>query len=201
MNRNRLSAILSTLCCLAALTLPQTVSRASVQKSERMTVTGTIVGVGGRFGGRSLPFTLTVDRFTSDSDMQALNTALQSGQDELLKTLSGQHAGRIAIGNNAGITANAIINTSQGEGGSKLTVIFERNIQFFELRRGTRSADYRFGYMEIYLDRNGRNGQGMFIPAARIRLRDGDTWEVEDFGEFPARLMGVRAHGSVNVAR
>jgi len=35
----------------------------------------------------------------------------------------------------------------------------------------------------------------MFIPAARIRLRNGNTWEVEDFGTFPARLMGLQVRG------
>jgi hypothetical protein len=35
----------------------------------------------------------------------------------------------------------------------------------------------------------------MFIPAARIRLRNGNNWEVEDFGTFPARLMGLQVRG------
>jgi hypothetical protein len=86
--------------------------------------------------------------------------------------------------------------TPWAEGGERLTVIFQRNVNFYELRYGTRSQDYRFGYAEIFLDRDGR-GEGTFIPAARIRLRDGNTWEVEDFGVFPARLMGVRARGAV----
>jgi hypothetical protein len=30
------------------------------------------------------------------------------------------------------------------------------------------------------------------IPAARVRLRDGNTWEVEDFGTYSARLMGLK---------
>jgi hypothetical protein len=48
----------------------------------------------------------------------------------------------------------------------------------------------------VFLDGRGR-GEGTFIPAARVRLRDGNTWEVEDFGVFPARIMGVRATGSL----
>jgi len=39
----------------------------------------------------------------------------------------------------------------------------------------------------------------MLIPAARVRLRDGNTWEVEDFGVFPARLMGLRVRGRSSV--
>ncbi|PYS79535.1 MAG: hypothetical protein DMF66_02415, partial [Acidobacteria bacterium] len=86
------------------------------------------------------------------------------------------------------------------EGGTKLTVLYQRTINFYELRYGARSEDYKFGYAEIYLNRNG-TGEGTFIAAAKVRLRDGNTWEVEDFGEFPARLMGLRSRGSVGVAR
>ena len=57
----------------------------------------------------------------------------------------------------------------------------------------------RGSYAEIYLDRRGE-GQGTFIPAAKVRL-EGDNWVVEDFGEFPARLLGLRARGGVGVAR
>jgi hypothetical protein len=156
-------------------------------------ITGTVVGVGGRFGGRTRPFRLIVNRYTPTEDVQRLNSALQSGgQEELLSTLRGMNAGRIVIGNGVGVQCNAIIATPQ-EDGTKLTVLYERNVHFFELRYGSRSEDYRFGYAEIYLRGKG-NSEGTFIPAARIRLKDGNTWEVEDFGEFPARLMGLRVY-------
>jgi hypothetical protein len=49
--------------------------------------------------------------------------------------------------------------------------------------------------------RTGR-GEGTIIPAARIRFRNGrnggmDTVEIEDFGTFPGRLMGVRMRGGL----
>jgi hypothetical protein len=98
-----------------------------------------------------------------------------------------------------GVTANAVFATPTAEGGTKITVLFQRNVSFFELRAGTRSADYRFGYAEIYLDRRGR-GEGTFIPAAKVKL-EGNNWVVEDFGAFPARLMGIRSTGSIPSAR
>jgi hypothetical protein len=122
-----------------------------------------------------------------------LNEAMGGGQDSLLRVLSEMDAGRIQIGTGVGLTANAIIRVDQAEGGARFIVLFERNVRFFELRHGTRSSDYRFGYAEVYLDRNGR-GQGTFIPAARVRLQNG-IWEVEDFGAFPARIMNARARG------
>lgn len=190
---------LLTLCAAGSATAPAA-SAQGERGGGRRYVQGTMVGVGGRYGGRSLPFNLIVERYTTAGQVQELNDSLQRGQDELLRTLSRMDAGRVSLGNNVGVTANAVIETPQPDGGTKLTVLYQRNVQMFELRYGTRSADYRFGYAEVFLDARGR-GQGTIIPAARIRLRDGNTWEVEDFGEFPARLMGVRVRGDGRGAR
>jgi len=158
------------------------------------TITGTVYFVSGRRPGQSLPFTLIINRITSPEEVSQLNSALQAGkQDELLRTLSHTEAGRIQIGSNVGVPANAIMVTDEGDGRRKITVLYQRNLRFAELRYGTRSVDYPFGYAEMYVGR-GEN-EGMLIPAARVRLRDGNTWEVEDFGTFAARLMGLRVRG------
>ena len=158
------------------------------------TITGTVYFVGGRRPGRTLPFRLIVNRISNEDEVQQLNAALQSGgQDELMKALSRMSAGRIEVGTGVGVPANLILRTDDGEGRTKLVVLYQREIRFGELRYGTRSSDYRFGYAEMYVGR-GAN-EGMLIPAARVRLRDGNTWEVEDFGTFPARLMGLQVRG------
>jgi hypothetical protein len=187
------------LCCAAVLSPLPGAPPASAQIPRN--VTGTVVGVGGRFGGRSLPFRLIIDRYTTEEEVSRLNSALQrGGQEELLRELSEMSAGRIQVGNNVGVPANAVIAAPYGEGGTRLTVLYRRNINFFELRYGTRSEFYRFGYAELFL--GGREGgQGTFIPAAMVRLRDGNTWEVEDFGVFPARLIGLQARGGRDRAR
>jgi hypothetical protein len=175
----------------ASVTFAQRRGRGAAE--GRQHITGTVVGVGGRFGGRTLPFSLVVNRFSTDEEVRQLNAALQSGgQEELLRVLSRMDAGRITIGNGVGVDANAIISVPQ-ENGTKIIVLYERNINFYEVRYGTRSEDYRFGYAEIFLRR--RNSEGTLIPAAKVRLRDGNTWEVEDFGVFPARLMGLQTRG------
>jgi hypothetical protein len=187
--------LLCALCCVMAVTFFYSGVEAKAQ--SRQYISGTIVGISGRFAGRSRPFTLITNSYTTPAQVQELNDALQGGgQDRLLNTLSGMSAGRVQIGTGVGVPANAIIASPWGDGGTKLTVFYQRNINFYELRYGTRSSDYRIGYAEIFIDRNGK-GEGTLIPAARVRLRDGNTWEVEDFGAFPARLMGLRASGRV----
>jgi hypothetical protein len=177
---------------------PGTTTRAQGEGLAGRTITGTVYFVSGRRPGLSLPFTLIINRITPPDEISQLNAALQAGkQDELLRTLSRADAGRIQIGSNVGVPANAIMVTDQGNGRTKITVVYQRNLRFGELRSGARSVDYPFGYAEMYVGRG--DNEGMLIPAARIRLRDGNTWEVEDFGTFPARLMGLRVRGRSSV--
>jgi hypothetical protein len=192
MRKRTILIFLAVLCCCAFVAVP---TRSSDDGTLR--VTGTFVGIGGRYSGRTTPFTLIVRSVTPPNQIRELNEALsQGGQDGLLKSLSKMEAGRIQIGTGIGLPANAIIADPWTNGGTRLTVFYERNLRMFELRYGTRSEDYRVGYAEMFLDRNG-HGEGTLIPAARVRLKGGNTWEVEDFGVFPARLLGLRASGQI----
>ena len=188
--RKGVSMILA-LSWVLVLTCP-VVTTAQTDRFSGRTITGTVYFVGGRSAGRSLPFTLIVNRLSTNDEVSQLNAALKSGgQDEVMRVLTRLKAGRIQIGSNVGVPANAIIATQDGDR-TKLTVLYERNLRFSELRYGTRSENYRFGYAEMYLGRGGN--EGMLIPAAQISLK-GDTWVVEDFGTFPARLMGLQVRG------
>ncbi len=173
---------------------PQTNAVAQGEELIGRTITGTIYFMSGRRPGSSLPFTLRINRITTPDEVRQLNSALQGGrQDELLRELSRLDAGRIQIGTGVGLPANAIIVDNQGNGRTKITVLYQRDVRFGELRRGARSTNYPFGYAEMFVGRG--DNEGMLIPAAHVRLRDGNTWEVEDFGTFPARLMGLRVRG------
>ena len=160
---------------------------------EGSTITGTAVAFSGRVG-RTSNFRLIINHYTPPSEVQRLNEVLRSGQDELLSAISRLSAGQIQIGNGVGVPANVIFAESTGNGETKITVVYQRYVNFSELRYGTRSSDYKFGYAELFIRRNG-SGQGSLIPAAKVRLRGGNTWEVEDFGIYPARLMGLRVRG------
>lgn len=195
MRRNILVTLIGGLC-LAALLQPLPDVQAQ-DRSSRQRITGTVVGIGGRLGGRSREFTLIVDSYTAPNQVRELTDALaRGGQDEMLSVLSKMKAGRIQIGSGVGVPANVIIAEPWGDGGTRLTVFYERNVSFYERRYGTRSENYPIGYAEMFLDRGGK-GQGTLIAAARVKLKDGNTWEVEDFGTYPARLMGLRSSGRV----
>jgi hypothetical protein len=194
MRKRRTVILLGALCLVAA-------SAVSAAAQSKQYVQGQVVGIGSGRAGLNRSFSLTINNYSTADDVQRLNEALRTGgQEELLSLLSKLNAGRVSIGNNVGVRANAVIATPAAEGGTKLTVLFERDVAIFERRYGTRSQDYRFGYAEIYLDARGR-GQGTFIPAAKVKLEGDNNWVVEDFGEFPARLLGLRSTGRVGGAR
>jgi hypothetical protein len=197
--KTRTLAMLVVLALIGiAIFTPGTNTLAQGEGLAGRTITGTVYFISGRRPGLSQPFTLIINRITTADEVGQLNSALQAGkQDVLLRALSRTEAGRIQIGSNVGVPANAIMVNDQGDGRIKITVLYQRNLRFTELRRGARSVDYPFGYAEMYVGRG--DNEGMLIPAARVRLRDGNTWEVEDFGTFPARLMGLRVRGGGRV--
>ena len=155
-NFRGLFIILCVLCVCPAIPAQRTSQR----------INGTVVGINGRSSGRSAQFSLIINRYASAGQVTELNTARQQGEDELFKVLSRMDQGRISVGNSVGVPANVVI-AEPWEGGTKITVLYQRNLNFYELRYGRRSADYRFGYAEIFLDQNGK-GQGTLIPAERL---------------------------------
>jgi hypothetical protein len=166
------------------------------------TITGTALIYGSGFNTRTVtrPFTMIINRRTSPADAaRYLQTLQRGGQDDLLDEIDGNDLGRFSVGGGVGVPLNAVIIDRDG-GGTRIRAVFRRYIGFGELRTGYRSIDYPFGYVEIHLNPQTGSGDGTFIPAAKIRFRNargsnGDTVEIEDFGTFPGRLMGVRMRG------
>jgi hypothetical protein len=157
------------------------------------TITGTAVIYGSGYSTRTItrPFTLIINNRSSSSDLNGFVEMLQTGgQDSLKRELDRRDVGRFSLGSGVGVPVGSITIDPNGDG-TRIRAIFTRNIGFGELRNGLRSVDYPFGYVEIILNQNGK-GDGTIIPAAKIRFRGNDTIEVEDFGTFPGRLMGVQ---------
>jgi len=160
------------------------------------TFTGTAVTYGAGFNTRTVtrPFTMIVTGKTSPEEAaRYLNTLQQGGQDALMREISSNNLGRFSLSGNVGQALNVVI-VDEDNGETRIRAVFQRWVGFGELRRGLRSADYPFGYVEIRVDPRTGRGDGTFIPAARIRMR-GNTVEIEDFGTFPGRLMGVQVRG------
>jgi hypothetical protein len=156
--------------------------------------TGTIVNMSGRTV--STGFTLTLEGRTSDTEAQRYLSILASeGQDGLMKAIRKNCLGFIAA---TGQTRRDLLVVREGmiNGQRMIRVAFERWIGFWEARGGYRSEDYPFAIMEIVFDSKGK-GSGTFIGLAQVKMtRDKKTeqlrLELENFGSFPAKVMGVQ---------
>jgi hypothetical protein len=160
--------------------------------ADKETYTGNIIYYGGARGSATATFTLTIDNWTSDEDVLRVTGALKDGgQNALLKAIGKQKRGRIQIASNIGQDINAVWVSTGEEGERKITALAERWIGFFEARRGTRSLDYPFTYIQLFIDERGK-GEGEMIPAAKVRYIGERTIEVENFGIYPARLTNIK---------
>ena len=183
--------LIATVCVPAMMPAVCSASFNTAQSKE--VYTGTVLGVGGPLGGVSRPFTLSIDGVNSTVDANRAVTMLaEGGQDALLKELHGKRLGYFSMGAQLGRDLNFVQETPTADGGRRIVVLFERWMNTFEIRYGTRSEDYPFTYVELTLDRNGK-GQGTLIPAARITFdkKHGNQIDVENFGIYPAQLAGV----------
>ncbi|MEW6361753.1 MAG: hypothetical protein ACK42A_01735 [Pyrinomonadaceae bacterium] len=177
-------------------------SASAFAQAVNETYTGTLVSFGSGFNTRTrtTTFRLDIRGTTSDDELNSLTATLQEGgQDDLLKALSKNDLGRFAVGASVGrpLTAVRIDNV---DGKKRIRAVFERWLNFTELRGGYRSVDYPFGYIELFIDPATGKGEGTLIEAAQIRWKKDKntgegTIEIENFATYPAKLMGVSLSG------
>ena len=168
---------------------------------QQETYTGTLLSYGTGLNTRTYtaPFTLTIDRQTSDQRAQSLLGLLQEGdQNSLLDAVRQEDVGRFSINGRIGPRVN-VVREHNIDGKIRIFAVFERWKNFGELRGGYRSLDYPFGVIEMYIDPQTGKGQGTYVAAAKVRWdhdRSGQNQiEIENFATFPAKLMGVTRRG------
>ncbi|MEO5858027.1 MAG: hypothetical protein ABIR33_03670 [Pyrinomonadaceae bacterium] len=166
--------------------------------AQKETYTGTVLSYGSRMNTRTSTntFTLNINGITSDADVdRAVSVLQEGGQDDLLDAIRKNDLGNFSVGGRLGRDLIGV-RIDQVDGKKRIRAIFERWMNFGEIRGGYRSTDYPFGYLELTIDPATGKGDGTFLEAAQIRWkRDKKSnqyvVEIEDFGTFPARLMGV----------
>jgi hypothetical protein len=153
--------------------------------------TGTVFGIGPGGNVVTRGFTLTIEGYTSDDDARKFARILKSqGEDALLKAIAKEKKGTFALDGQIGHDINTV-RAHQNPTSRTYTIVFERWLSFFENRYGTRSLDYPFTYIELFVDETKGMG-GTLLAAAKIRFNKQNVIEIVNFGIYPAQLMGVR---------
>jgi hypothetical protein len=189
--RVKLSIVVILMFCSIGMiaVFPRTISAQAPPSKE--VFTGTVVGLGQGGNMVSRGFTLTIEGYTSDEDARKFARVLKSkGEDGLLKAISKEKKGTFALEGQIGHDLNTV-RVHQNPTGRTYTIVFERWLSFFEVRYGTRSEDYPFTYIELFVDETKGMG-GTLLAAAKIRFNKQNVVEIENFGIYPAQLMGVK---------
>ena len=175
---------------------PQTVKGQNKERSPHLSAkevyTGSVVAIGGQFGGASRPFTLEITGFTSSDEAQHDFEILRSqGQEEYIKAISHKKLGSFSIDGQVGRDLR-FVQENQTEKGRKITILFERWLTMFEVKYGTRSQDYPFTYIELFVNDSGK-GEGSVVGLAKVSFdkKNPSTLDIENYGTYAAKLMGV----------
>jgi hypothetical protein len=182
---SRSRAALRLLALLAAVLVPLNGARAAETAVRyHATLAGPEIG--------TRPVAIHIDDFSSDEEIQRLAGVLaEKGPDGLRDLAFELDKGWVRIGNSVGFPIAVATRKPTPEGGEKVTVVVDRQIEFIELWRNSRSADYPFTYIELTVDRDGK-GQGELTPIAKVKLGPGDRIVVEPLGGLPFKLLNVR---------
>lgn len=140
---------------------------------------------------------LYVRSYTSDEEARSLAGALlEGGSEALLKRLEdAKSIGKITITGRVGFYDLKLIRSHQTQEGRRIYAVGDRPVGFLEAYVNNRSRDYPFGILQLDLKRNekGREeGTGALIYAAKIKVLDGKTIDVESYGIDAIKLLGVR---------
>ena len=188
-----LTYLLLPLFCFALVTLylqPARAQTRSMGKSGKEVYRGNITYIG---GPRTVTdfFTLTINSYTPEKDIRRFTDILRSdGRGDFWEALGKEKRGSIQVGSRLALDIKAVWVTQTDEG-RKISALAERWLGFGELRRGSRSVDYPFTYIELWIEDDG-GVEGTLFPAARVRSKGDNTIEVENFGIYPARLSNIK---------
>ena len=187
--------IVVTLIALVFVTCLVTPALAQKKKSKFQEVyTGTLYSMNG--GGRSTSFNLSISEFTDDETARAyLGILIEGDQDDLLKKIDNNDLGFMSAAASTGRRLLVVRKAQLPDGKTRIVAAFERWQTVAEVRGGYRASDYPFGIIEIIVDSKGK-GTGTFIAACKIDMKRDKktgkyTLELENFGTYPHRVMGV----------
>jgi len=140
---------------------------------------------------------LYVRNYTSDEDAKVMAAALiEGGSEALLKKLEdAKSIGKITMTGRVGFYDLKLIRSHKTPEGRRIYAIGDRPVGFLEAYANNRSRDYPFGILQLDLKKNSKGreeGSGALLYAAKIKVMNNNTIDIESYGIGPIQLMGVR---------
>ena len=140
---------------------------------------------------------LYVNSYTTDPEAKTLAALLvDAGPDALLKALEKTKSrGKITLSGRIGFYDLKLIRSHRTPNGRRIYAVGDRPMGFLEVYVSNRSRDYEFGILQLDLTTNSKGkeeGTGSLVYAAKIKVLEGNSIDIETYGIDPVRLMGVR---------
>jgi len=148
--------------------------------------------------GRTFNVDIYIEKYSSDEDAKILEQAmLEGGSNDVLKALQKMKAvGKITLTGRVGFYDLKFIRSRQTETGRRIYAVTDRPISGLEAYYASRSEGYEFGIMQLDVKSDKKKkkekGEGTLIYAAKLKLINGNTLEIENYGISPVKLLGVR---------
>jgi hypothetical protein len=150
---------------------------------------GEVVGVGK--DRASIPFTLTVDAYTSDDGTLELAQLLHGqGLAAVVAALAERDVGRVEFG--TGLTYRlSVARGLDTEEGRVLAFLADGPISLDKSSAGSQSAEAAVGYIELVRSPSGAFA-GQLLQASTIVFNDEGYLEAESLGGEPLKIVDVK---------
>jgi hypothetical protein len=156
-------------------------------------------GAGMRMVGSGATFNVDIyiNSYSSDAEAKRLAGVLrEGGNDALQKALEDmKDIGKIQLTGKVGFYHFKLIRQRAIEGGRRIVAVTDRPINGLEAYYGSRSQDYSIGILilDIKKDKKGKEvGEGSLVYAGKVKVIEGKSIEIENYGISPVQLKNVR---------
>jgi len=187
MRPNKLTLIRASLLCGMALTCA-----ASIAEAQAESFTAVATAKGAKVGAGVANMTLTVTRFATDAERDALLAAVKKGGTAAARTLlrSKPDAGTLQLGSRPATIKYAYAHTASG--GRLLTIVTADPIRLLGegLPDAKPAAGYDLGLVLLDLSAPGP-GKGEVVPAAKVKVDAQGAIVTEDYSGETVQLTQV----------
>jgi hypothetical protein len=142
------------------------------EKTPKETFRARVVNIGGNLPSGTGLMWMTVENWSTDQEREALLRGLQAGGTEgLTNAMRKMDKGYVRFQETLRWKVNHAVSVDTPQG-RKIRLVTERPILFVETAGSLRSQDYTVGVIEFTLPPDGKPGEGVLIPAAKVSINE-----------------------------
>ena len=144
-------------------------------------------------GDQAVSVDITIDRWSTDDERQALlKTFHQGGTTALQDALEGSDTvGTLRTPDGTSWDLHYAAQTRHGDDGRRIFLATDAPVQLWEVYDNTGGTDSPFSFLEIRMDEDG--GQGRLARGSDVELSaDGKHLQIDDYATQPVPLQKVR---------